>query len=256
MIYTREKLLELLERYLRLSAEGNSSIKQVADDQSAQISALKNFLTESPQGDQVQLLQIVESLVSLQSRLLDELEGSARKNCELQNELSDAQKEIRLDPLTHIFNRRKLEEDVDRLLKEGPSQGKLSLYMLIVDADDFKKVNDTHGHLAGDKVLLYLARAFKAILGQNNHLYRYGGEEFVILGLYTRMNEALTLAESIRAKVAAAQMSHQNKNIQLTVSIGLAPSRDADTYETLFARADGALFKAKSSGKNRVVAAD
>lgn len=255
MLYTREKLLELLERYLQNAERGDETLKRATGDQKVQIEALTRYISQNPQNDQSELHRVVEGLVALQNHLLDELEKSSQKNQLLQNELNKAQNEIRIDPLTHIFNRRKLEEDVTRLIKDNRS-GRLTLYMLIIDADDFKKINDTHGHLAGDKVLVYLARAFKSILGQNNHLYRYGGEEFIVLSLHEKMSEALTLAENIRTKVNSAQMSHQGTKIQLTISIGLAPSRQEDTYETLFDRADGALFKAKSAGKNRVEAAD
>ncbi|MGE4295848.1 MAG: GGDEF domain-containing protein [Campylobacterales bacterium] len=252
MIYSREKLLELLERYLKLASEGNETLRQVADEQKTQIAALESYIAQNPREDQAQLSRVVDGFVALQNRLLDELERSKRENESLQKNLNEAEAEVRLDPLTHIFNRRKLEEDVTHLLNEQKPD-RIGLYMLIVDADDFKKINDNHGHLAGDKVLLYLVRAFKAILGQNNHLYRYGGEEFVVLSLQTRMDEAMALAENIRAKVAATQMHHQSRPIQLTVSIGLAPAQKDDTYETLFAKADHALFQAKSEGKNRVV---
>lgn len=252
MLYTREKLLELLERYLNLATKGHERLSEVAQAQRVQIETLEALLTNKPKEEQAQLAAILDGFIQAQTKLLDELEGSHEKVQHLQGDLLKAQEENRLDPLTHIFNRKKLEEDVDRFIANPPGN-QLGLYMLVIDADEFKKINDKHGHLAGDKVLLYLVRAFRSVLQESSQLYRYGGEEFITLCVHPSHKEAIELAQRIRQKVADSQMIYQNKPIELTVSIGATNLAEEDNFESFFTRADKAMLEAKESGRNRVI---
>jgi diguanylate cyclase len=251
MLYTREKLLELLERYLLLATQGHERLNEVAGFQKKQIASLEQILEGQDEGSKEALSSVLDGFIEAQSMLLDELESSHKKSQELQNELGQAKNEVRLDPLTHIFNRKKLEEDVDRFLSDPPG-AQLQLFMLVIDADNFKRINDTHGHLAGDKVLIYLVRAFRSVLLESSQLYRYGGEEFVVLSIHPGEQEAQELAERIRSKVAASQMSYQDRPIELTVSIGISRLKKGDDFDQLFTRADEAMLLAKKSGRNRV----
>ena len=253
MLYTRQKLLELLERYLALATKGHAQLDEVAKIQRTQIEALERVLDkEGSNGQSSELSTVLDGFIQAQSMLLDELESSHEKTRSLQDELGKAQGEMRLDPLTHIFNRKKLQEDVEQFLTHPPSD-RLRLFILVIDADDFKRINDTHGHLAGDKVLIYLARLLRTALQEESHLYRYGGEEFVVLSFHVNRQEAVDLAEQLRKKVETSQMSYQDRPISLTVSIGVSGQESGDHFDTLFSRADSAVLRAKNRGRNRVM---
>jgi diguanylate cyclase (GGDEF)-like protein len=129
-----------------------------------------------------------------------------------------------------------------------------NLSLLMVDLDHFKSVNDSHGHPAGDRVLQKVAEAMDSQLRASDTLYRYGGEEFVILLPETDRSGALTVAESIRRKVAdTVIVVDGNQTITITVSIGVACfPQDTENQEGLLKKADQAVYAAKNNGRNRV----
>jgi diguanylate cyclase (GGDEF)-like protein len=130
----------------------------------------------------------------------------------------------------------------------------LSMGVLLIDIDYFKKVNDQYGHLAGDDVLRHLAKVISGILRSSDVLGRYGGEEFCVFLPNTTESDALGLAERIRAAVEASPLKVNKANIKATVSIGVADSvRAGYDFKGLVASADSAMYGAKNSGRNRVV---
>ena len=126
---------------------------------------------------------------------------------------------------------------------------------MMIDIDFFKKVNDTYGHASGDKVLRTVASVIKAQLRESDIPARYGGEEFAVLLPYTHIDEAKIVGERLRKAVEETTVSLDNLNINVTISMGLAEFRQDESGEELFAQADKALYKAKESGRNRVVCA-
>ncbi len=158
------------------------------------------------------------------------------------------------DRLTGAYNRAFLEE---RLKSEWAfaSRHGTRLSVLFVDADHFKKVNDTYGHAGGDAVLKALAGALMTGLRTEDVVARYGGEEFVILLRGVSPDEVAAAAERIRGQVAGLVIEHDGRTIAVTVSIGVAvheAGHEAESVEALVARADTALYKAKEAGRNRV----
>lgn len=157
------------------------------------------------------------------------------------------------DVLTGLGNRRafdmRLEEEWQRAKRYGHP-----LSLLMLDIDHFKRVNDTHGHPAGDAVLRKLGATINSVVRPVDYVFRYGGEEFVVLMPETHGNGALSLAERIRQAVAATSFGIKpHKNIYLTLSIGVATCPgSADTKEALVTAADHTLYQAKQSGRNRV----
>jgi len=130
---------------------------------------------------------------------------------------------------------------------------KLPLSLLFLDIDDFKLVNDTLGHLKGDKVLRQLAAILKQGIRQADLLCRYGGDEFVMLLSQTPPDQAMVLAERLRQRIAKSPMNRLEKKCKVTVSIGVAGLRPEMTTEDLIKEADEAHYLAKQTGKNRVV---
>ncbi len=158
------------------------------------------------------------------------------------------------DSLTGVYNRHFVEERLAGELSYAKRHG-ASLSVLFVDADHFKRVNDTYGHAAGDEVLRRLAAALVATLRAEDVVARIGGEEFVLVLRGISAVGVLSVAERIRAAVEALEIVHEGRRIPLTVSIGAAtqsPEREIESVEELLATADAALYRAKLAGRNSV----
>jgi two-component system cell cycle response regulator len=158
------------------------------------------------------------------------------------------------DPLTRVLNRRAL---LDRLTAEVDRARRFnsSLTLLLLDVDHFKMINDTAGHLAGDSVLRQLGALLEEAVRKVDVVARYGGEEFVAILPETSSEGGVTFAERLRERVASQSFDVGiDKPVHLTVSIGVAtfPSPRVATTEDFFARADEALYRAKSGGRNQV----
>lgn len=156
------------------------------------------------------------------------------------------------DALTGLKNRRTFDESLagefDRARRYG-----VPLSLAMVDLDHFKKVNDRHGHPGGDEVLRHFARLISGLLRTTDSAYRYGGEEFALVFPHTPQAGALEAMERLRSDVSRAPVSFGGALIPVTCSAGLAVLEASDaTPADLIARADAALYAAKSAGRNRV----
>jgi diguanylate cyclase (GGDEF)-like protein len=165
----------------------------------------------------------------------------------------DLQKIASRDMLTGAFNRRRLEEEADRLWARCSRTGD-TLAIMMIDVDHFKSVNDRYGHPAGDEVLRRLVVIAQASIRTDDYFARYGGEEFCILLPSTTEKEALLLAERLRKVYAAMTMEFGGETLKSTISIGVADSTHAGlAISSLVAAADQALYRAKQEGRNRVI---
>jgi len=154
-----------------------------------------------------------------------------------------------IDPLTLSGNRRALDKQLTKILadqKRTPSKTSL----LLLDLDHFKKINDNYGHANGDQVLVELVSLIKNYTRPLDALYRYGGEEFIVLPLTVDLLAAKLVAENLREKIAQSRFAN---DISVTVSIGVAEYRAGETAEAWISRADAALYLAKDLGRNRVI---
>jgi diguanylate cyclase (GGDEF)-like protein len=153
-----------------------------------------------------------------------------------------------VDPLTGLFNRQALTARARELIEQARVSG-LPLGVLMGDLDNFKRVNDRHGHHTGDAVLREVASTLRATLRTFDYIYRYGGEEFVILLPGTDEARALATAERVRDAIGASHPAGLRTTISVGVSVG--DGRESD-FEDLLIAADRALYKAKGEGRNRV----
>ncbi len=158
------------------------------------------------------------------------------------------------DPLTGISNRRFFFSLADRELAIT-TRSTQPLAILMFDVDHFKKVNDTHGHLAGDQVLIKISSLISATLRKSDVFARYGGEEFVILMPNTSEKDAANLSERVRNLIASEPIAAEEKAIPVTISLGLATflPDDQTSLVLLIDQADQALYIAKHDGRNRLV---
>jgi len=168
----------------------------------------------------------------------------------LRDHLGRLQLEARQDPLTGAVNRRGLSRMLNSRLAEFDRQHPLSV--LLFDLDRFKELNDRLGHTAGDTALERFVRLLLANLRGDDKVYRYGGEEFVIL-VDVDQHQALEIAEKLRAAVAEHELL---PNADVTVSAGVAQAMPMDTEQSLIKRADSALYRAKAAGRNCCALAD
>lgn len=153
------------------------------------------------------------------------------------------------DTLTGLFNRRAIDAFLAREIAEAKRYVR-PLSIILIDIDHFKKVNDTHGHLVGDKVLMKIARRLSSQMRRSNFLARWGGEEFLIVAPETRAHEAIHFAKRCQAAVASAPFD----GISVTATFSVSELRADDSIETLLERADVHLYRGKDAGRNRVVA--
>lgn len=153
------------------------------------------------------------------------------------------------DPLTGVGNRAAFNSAVDREI-ELAHRHQRPLGMIVIDIDRFKSINDTYGHATGDCLLKAMANCADNCIRLTDQLFRYGGEEFVVLLPETDDKGVKRLADRIRRSVAALDCFCDGEHVKMTASFGVASLRKDEESEALFARADGALYQAKESGRN------
>lgn len=156
-----------------------------------------------------------------------------------------------LDSLTGLPNRRGFDLMALKAMQEAQREPK-PLAALLIDIDHFKRLNDDHGHLAGDEVLVGFAQDLQSCLRQSDIICRWGGEEFIILLKDTNSACAQQVAEKIRLLAEQHPYTFSATSLQITVSVGLTELQPDDTLHSLIARADQALYRAKQTGRNRV----
>lgn len=160
---------------------------------------------------------------------------------------------ITIDGLTGILNRRGL-EDAALKMHALSKRMDMSMSILLIDIDYFKTVNDVHGHLIGDDALRHMARVIPSVLRTGDVVGRYGGEEFIVFMPNSVESDAAILGDRIRVAIAASPFTEGKLSIPITVSIGVADSVKAGyDFKGLVAAADAALYKAKDTGRNKVV---
>lgn len=155
------------------------------------------------------------------------------------------------DPLTGVNNRGALDTALKREIELAHRHG-TPLSLLLMDIDHFKAVNDRYGHTLGDCALRHVADCAASCIRGSDMLFRYGGEEFVILVSNTEWFGALMLAERVRTAVEAMACTCNDVHLNMTVSLGVSTLESEDDPTTLFRRADEALYEAKVEGRNRV----
>ncbi len=183
-------------------------------------------------------------------RLRGRLEALEREAEALRERVREERRLALRDPLTGLPNRLAYEE---RIAQEHARWRRFGtpLSLVVVDVDRFKRINDSYGHKAGDKVLRAIGRLLARRVRETDLAARYGGEEFVVVLPGAEREAALRVAEELRAAVAGYGFHHAGEPVEVTVSCGVATFEGEDTPEQVFERADAALYRAKAAGRNR-----
>lgn len=218
---------------------------------------LQDFQTESSLTEIRELANALHTMLqSLQHKQQQLTEANntleqqvAERTLELQHANQVLQQLSLTDPLTGVANRRRAEQQLQLAIAQF-QRYQTPATVLLLDIDHFKRINDNFGHDIGDLVLKQLAQAWQAELRSSDLLARFGGEEFLVLATQTNLNDAVLLAEKLRASTAALRIPQVGK---ITVSIGVAPfTSDNLEHELFLKQADEALYRAKQTGRNQV----
>jgi diguanylate cyclase len=201
------------------------------------------------------LLGATRAMEERTKNLEGELERSSEQVSELKVQLDDVRKESRIDQLTGVANRKAFDAELQAAIKDAVETGD-ALALLMCDIDHFKSFNDTWGHQTGDQVLRLVANCLSENVKGRDTAARYGGEEFTVILRQTDLEGALTLANQIRSTVESKKLVKKSTGDilgRITISIGVAQLGHDDQGETLVQRADTCLYRAKHTGRNRVV---
>nr|WP_320134012.1 GGDEF domain-containing protein [uncultured Holophaga sp.] len=235
----KDLALELAQA-LEQSSREQQRLVRTGDRQQAQLRMVSQELQEKSR----LLEEQARHLMVLNTELAHEVE--TRKSLEVELRV-----QATTDPLTGAYNRRRFSELADYELARE-QRNREGLCLVALDIDHFKRVNDRHGHAAGDGTLLRFTQSVTTALRGMDTLGRLGGEEFAILLPSTLLKDALNLAERIRQAVERCPMSGPEGPFFITVSLGVTQLRPGEGLEGLMSRADGCLYEAKRTGRNRV----
>lgn len=235
-------------RDIETSVRDATSINELKQSVQQRLDALRGHLVEYRSTEDQRQLQMGQQLEVLTSRL-SSLENEAT---ELRQRISIEHSQALLDTLTGIPNRLAYQERSAQELARW-KRFKTPLCLFVWDVDNFKRINDTYGHKAGDKVLITIAQLLQQQIRETDFLARYGGEEFIMLASGADLTAARELAEKLRQAVATCGFHFRNESVPITISCGISEFRNNDTPELVFERADKAMYRAKQGGRNQVV---
>lgn len=225
-----------------------SSLSAVKIEINNQLDLIVNSLEEKSQLE-----------VSQQQKLQSQLEDMTSKVEKLEKESRQFEKRIQeqkakslTDSLTKLGNRAAFDEHFTKEIVKF-YHSPFSLTLAVLDLDDFKRINDSYGHTAGDKTLQVIANTLKKHLSKDAFIGRYGGEEFVLVFSSLNKSGVVKKLEYIKQKISRLPFKFKNTNVSITTSIGVTAVKTDDNIHTAFERADEALYQAKDKGKNTVI---
>ena len=250
--HTVRRLIEAMTAALDAAGSEVTRYEQTLQDCVAQLSS--DIEAEDLRDLVDGLLTSTQQMNAGSAALQGHLDESRREADALREELAKVRIEANSDPLTGLANRKGFEERL-RALELSEEYLDSAHCLLIGDIDKFKNINDTYGHVFGDKILKVVAKAFSNLTKGKDLAARFGGEEFLILLPETPMRGAQVVAKSIRRSIEKGRVFNPKTGEEVqrvTISVGVTELVHGEPIETAIARADEALYRAKDSGRNRV----
>lgn len=233
---------------IRNSLDNPSSVEELSAKINHNLTEMGNRIKEYRENEHLRDIEHEKEVKSLQLKLAESEQSSA----EIKSILSYQKYRINHDSLTSLPNRQSYEEHAADVLERFRNTGK-ELCLAVCDIDRFKRINDTFGHLAGDKVLKKVASLLSSSIRSADFVARVGGEEFVLIFEQTSSKIAVSILEKLRSVIEECQFFYRDNKVDVTVSFGVTSAIEKDDLESLFSRADKAMYEAKNSGRNRVV---
>lgn len=235
------------------AASGTNQFTESLDNFSGQLSGGTSL--EGIREAVTKIVAETRSIAQQNEKLSSQLTEATQQLVEVRQNLDQVHKESQIDALTEVGNRKFFDKELTYAIAEARDNAQ-PLALLMIDIDHFKKFNDTYGHLIGDQVLRLVAHTLVENLKGRDVIARYGGEEFVILLPQTKVTDAEKVANQLRAVLATKNVKRRSTNESLgsiTISIGAAEFCVGEERDSFIARADGALYKAKQTGRNKVM---
>ena len=230
------------------SVESAKDLQQIREQVRTRIDAIDKHLQDFRQREATFAAAITARNDQMRTRIV-ELEAEAKR---LHGQLQDEQRASTIDVLTKIPNRlaydKRVEDELNRLRRF-----KQAACLAVWDVDHFKRINDSYGHRAGDKVLQVISECFASKIRSTDFIARYGGEEFVMILPGTHLEDATAFNNRIRAAIGEIGFHFRGSPVSVTVSSGITALHPDDTAGTAFDRADKALYQAKQTGRNRCI---
>ncbi|MDO6446432.1 diguanylate cyclase [Colwellia sp. 1_MG-2023] len=246
-----QKLNTQLQNQINNMAHGLDQANSLVDikvDISGKLEAIVNTLDEKALLENTLQLELEKKLVDMQAKI----EKLEEQSITFEKRIQEQQAKSLQDALTKLNNRAAFDEYFAKETVRYQHNGGL-LSIAIADLDNFKRINDTYGHTAGDKTLQVLASTFKKHLENDAFIARYGGEEFIFIFRDKSKSEVNEILNSLRANIAKLPFKFKDNKVSMTLSIGVTHIKTDDNVHIAFERADTALYKAKEEGKNRVI---
>lgn len=246
--------------HLKAFADASDSYQSGLDEKAHRIASAKSIdelgglitdILSDTKSMQQQVAHSRDELHSMQARVT----RAEEEIDTLQKRLAQASEMVRHDALTGTLNRTGLADAYAREIARAERRGS-GLCLAVIDIDNFKRLNDTHGHQAGDDALVHLAREVRQTLRPTDTLARFGGEEFVILLPDTRLEDAYDILVRLQRELTKKYFLAGSEKLLITFSCGVTPAGPNENQAAAIARADVAMYRAKQAGKNRVVAAE
>ncbi len=246
-----QQLNEQLQQQInKLSAglEQANSLVDIKVDINSKLKAIATTIEKKANIESSQQNELEIKLTDMQNKV-NELERQSKK---FEQRIQEQHAKSLQDALTKLYNRAAFDEHFAKEIVRC-QHNQTPLALVVADLDNFKRINDTYGHTAGDKTLQVIANTFKKYLEETSFIARYGGEEFVFVFTDQDKSSLLDKLNQLREKIAKLPFKFKNNKVSMTISVGITFINQQDNVHIAFERADIALYQAKEQGKNRVI---
>ncbi len=245
------KLASAVSSTQNASGEANTAFRSARDAMDKIDLTLSADLAEA----RAILVREIDRVVRSNAALHAELNAANQGIAEQRRQIEELRVQARIDALTGIPNRASFNERLDEFIGHL-ERTSLVFTLMLLDIDHFKRINDTHGHVNGDRILRGVAEKISAAVRANDFAARYGGEEFAVIFPGTTQHEAMAVAERMRQEIAKTNFRLDGENIKMTLSGGMAECEKGMSADRIVSVADGALYQAKKGGRNQILGAD
>jgi diguanylate cyclase len=242
-------MVSTTDNYHKTITNFSQQISQASDI--SDLSSVLNGIMNATKDAQEEALRSRDEMVNARQ----EMQKAEARILMLESQLVHMGELVREDQLTGSLNRRGMDESLEREIINADRRS-TPLCVALLDLDDFKRINDTHGHATGDEVLVHLVSVVKDTLRKLDIIARFGGEEFLVLMPETTPADAMQIITRVQRELTKRIFMHNSQRLLITFSAGVAFRAPGESQADLIKRADVALYSAKNAGKNRVVMAD